>query len=701
MNNEFLTPNDGFHIDSNFSGETPMKDPSIEAEKKANKQRLMIGIAASIFAMILSAIFVISLNASGNVGFITKFGSTAQLVMLGISTFFGLIGLFSILGLLINTNIAMKLPIAKTNEKKRKLKLSMILGALTVVSFILAILIFISASNQKSTETVVENVATENIITSPEVTSNLVAPIEIDFSLNPLAIDNNKLNIIAYKWEFGDSASATGESVSHEYSDKDEDGIYTVKLTLSVQDKNDPNAELETLNFERVISIANVETNAVINFTPASPKAKQDVLMDASDSKDPDGSIVLYEWDVFNDGIIDGEGESLSFNFEEEGEFEVKLILTDNNGLSTEKIETINVRSESSISPLILTNPADEILFPGRNYQFDASSSSSSEGSIDKFEWNFGDGKQRIGSKVNFAFETEGIYEIILKMNDSNGNELSHKKTYTVSKSPSGMFPKIITVPESQNDVLQGQVPLRVSFDAGQSGGKSITDYAWDFDNDGIIDANGQNTEHVYTDPGDYTVRLILTSSEGKTAETLLNVNALNVGLNVLVKAEPNIGQVPLTVTFDATSTIIPKGTNVVAYRWNFGDETPILREGPIVKHKYNSIGDFNVTVTAITDKNETAEGETTVFVNAIPLKACFKSSRVSGKAPLTVEFDPKCSTGNVVDFSWDFGDNNQSTDRNAKHTFETPGEYNVILEVSDGNQNLDTFTEKIVVVSE
>ena len=78
--------------------------------------------------------------------------------------------------------------------------------------------------------------------------------------------------------------------------------------------------------------------------------------------------------------------------------------------------------------------------------------------------------------------------------------------------------------------------------------------------------------------------------------------------------------------------------------------------------------------LTAITDKNETAEGETTVFVNAIPLKACFKSSRVEGKAQ-TVEFDPNCSTGNVVTFDWDFGDNNTLSERKAKHTFEIPGE--------------------------
>ena len=160
-------------------------------------------------------------------------------------------------------------------------------------------------------------------------------------------------------------------------------------------------------------------------------------------------------------------------------------------------VETVEVRSATAIAPVVLTNPSDEVLVPGRNYQFDASSSSSAEGTIERYEWNFGDGKQRVGAKVNYTFAEEGVYEVILKLNDSVGNELMHKKSYTVSNSPSGMFPKITSVPAAQEGLISGVAPLRVSFDAGQSGGKAITDFAWDFEDDGVIDANGQTTEKL------------------------------------------------------------------------------------------------------------------------------------------------------------------------------------------------------------
>ena len=88
------------------------------------------------------------------------------------------------------------------------------------------------------------------------------------------------------------------------------------------------------------------------------------------------------------------------------------------------------------------------------------------------------------------------------------------------------------------------------------------------------------------------------------------------------VQAEPMIGEVPLTVDFDATSTKVPEGVNIVAFRWDFGDGTPVLREGPIVTHKFTQTGDFNVKVTAITDDNETDMAEMTIFVNEIALNA-------------------------------------------------------------------------------
>jgi len=67
----------------------------------------------------------------------------------------------------------------------------------------------------------------------------------------------------------------------------------------------------------------------------------------------------------------------------------------------------------------------------------------------------------------------------------------------------------------------------------------------------------------------------------------------------------------------------------------------------------------------------------------------------------LAVTFDPKCSTGALDKFIWDFGDGEKSSSRKPSHTFEKPGTYSVILEVMDNKNNVDSYSDVIVVEGE
>jgi PKD repeat protein len=116
------------------------------------------------------------------------------------------------------------------------------------------------------------------------------------------------------------------------------------------------------------------------------------------------------------------------------------------------------------------------------------------------------------------------------------------------------------------------------------------------------------------------------------------------------------------------------------------------------VTHKYTGVGNYTVRLAVTTNQNETAEIEKIIYVREIPLRACFTPSRRSGPAPLAVTFDPKCSTGAVNKFKWDFGDGSDTTDsRKPAHNFEAPGTYSVTLEVSDDKNNVSTFSDVIV----
>jgi len=60
------------------------------------------------------------------------------------------------------------------------------------------------------------------------------------------------------------------------------------------------------------------------------------------------------------------------------------------------------------------------------------------------------------------------------------------------------------------SDILEGLPPLTVRFTdlSLHDAGTTITEWAWDFDGDGVVDAHAQNPTWSYDRPGKYTVRL-------------------------------------------------------------------------------------------------------------------------------------------------------------------------------------------------
>jgi PKD repeat protein len=70
------------------------------------------------------------------------------------------------------------------------------------------------------------------------------------------------------------------------------------------------------------------------------------------------------------------------------------------------------------------------------------------------------------------------------------------------------------SAPESLFDAnpLDGFAPEEVQFTDMSRG--NVTDWAWDFDNDGIIDSIHQNPKHLYAHPGNYTVSLTVTDDD-------------------------------------------------------------------------------------------------------------------------------------------------------------------------------------------
>ena len=170
-------------------------------------------------------------------------------------------------------------------------------------------------------------------VTTPPTASFTYTPSDpstadtIDFSDDSSDVDGT---VVSWSWDFGDGSTSTQENPSHSYSD---DGTYTVSLTVTDNDgATDTSSE--------TISVSNVGPTADFTYDPMDPPVY--VTVDFSDASiDDDGSIVSWSWD-FDDGNT-STLQNPSHVYNQEGEYQVVLTVTDDDGSTDTITKTVTV----------------------------------------------------------------------------------------------------------------------------------------------------------------------------------------------------------------------------------------------------------------------------------------------------------------------------------------------------------------------
>ncbi len=86
---------------------------------------------------------------------------------------------------------------------------------------------------------------------------------------------------------------------------------------------------------------------ASFSFSPITPTVGDEIVFDASDSKDPDGQIIEYLWD-FGDGSPSESGPTVIHVYSAVGTYTVKLTVTDDQGLASSLEKSIEVVESQS-----------------------------------------------------------------------------------------------------------------------------------------------------------------------------------------------------------------------------------------------------------------------------------------------------------------------------------------------------------------
>jgi len=218
--------------------------------------------------------------------------------------------------------------------------------------------------------------------------------------------------------------------------------------------------------------------------------------------------------------------------------------------------------------------------------------------------WDFGDGAISTEQHPNHTYYTNepySYYDVTLAVTDTEGGIYdSTKRDYIV-----------VWKPESEpNADFSGTprkmaiTPMTVNF-TNQSLGE-VTSWAWDFDNDGVVDSTDPNPTYTYTTAGIYNVSLNVSGHGGTVKETKTGYIVVAqdphpaAHLDAHFFASRRSGRTPMEVTFTDLSDKGSEG-DIVSWKWDFGDGTNLTFNTTtyqkIVTHTYNKEGNYTVSL--------------------------------------------------------------------------------------------------------
>lgn len=531
---------------------------------------------------------------------------------------------------------------------------------------------------------------------SAEETEHLTIPINLDFSLEKIekSIKSRGGEIDNISWDFGGSGVFDTPSTARERSQR-----------LVRTGRHDVSVKIILTNGNEIIKKISFEIPEGTFFAkPENGSAPLDVELDATMIATPIIGAEKFEWDFDGDFVADEVSTNpvILAHFEKIGKYQIHLNIVDRGGQVYKFSREIVVSepSEDFLIPRIITAPPlkDNILEieKGRTVHFDASDSLSTKGKIVSYEWRISDGTKQSGESFSKKFTEEGEFEIRLSLTDSGGNERQKVIPIKVIGERSAPIIVLRSDPRAEDGKIRGSVPLTVLLNAEDSldADNNIISYEWDFDADGKPEKTGSEIEYTFREEGRFEVILTVTDTDDNRVSESLFFELGGEKLTAQITADPETAEMPCEIDFDGSlSQCSSDDCSISAYEWDFGDGIGKQLAGAHLPHRFGRIGKFTVRLTVFASSGESATTTKDIFCRETPVSACFTTSRTRGSAPMTVSFDPSCSTGTIQKWSWDFGDGSFSESVSPTHIFQRSGRHTTILTVEDNKRNIARYS--------
>ena len=237
-------------------------------------------------------------------------------------------------------------------------------------------------------------------------------------------------------------------------------------------------------------------------------------------------AIERYEWDFDGDGRIDSAdtvGRNFSFTYRESGTYIVSLKVID--ALGAENTATLTIEVGNNLPVVsVEASPSNGSIPLTVNFSAVAADGNG----ITEFRWDFdGDGdidQSTDRGSVQFVYSDVGTFQPTVSVVDTlGGTTLLNVPSIEVRAAPVGSLSI-----QAGASPTSGVVPLAVGFNATVSDPNLAINatWEWDFEGDGVFDSSSQSApaNYTYEANGQYFARLRLTTTDGLTAEDVVEI---------------------------------------------------------------------------------------------------------------------------------------------------------------------------------
>ena len=355
-------------------------------------------------------------------------------------------------------------------------------------------------------------------------------------------------------------------------------------------------------------------------------------------------SITAYTWWF-------GDGDSATTNnpkhiYSNDGTYQVVLQITTDKTCIDFDTMNVSVKVAPRINYTVSSN------FCNGDTVTLNSTATTSTGTITSNLWTLSTGDSMLVEDTSFLFPTAGNYTIRYMATNSLGCSADTSSNITISPIPVSKF--------SSSTACFGKTTQ--FYDSSTiANANSISQWNWDFNNDGMTDSTSQNPTYIFPSAGTYTIKLTVGSNNNcfNTDSIIVNVNSLPI-----VNISSSVNSI---CKFDSL-TLNNTTTGAVSYLWKFGDTSSnfITSSTSSFNKSYSDTGLFLITLIALSSNGCSDSASLNIHSRPLPI-ASFTTNDTIACTPKTFSF----SNNSILsdNYLWIAGDTQTSYSFNLPDT--------------------------------